>query len=129
MLPWEGGQEKMSRLYWCLETGSVRVAILALWLVCGNMDAAVIRVNTSSNLTATAALLKAGDTMLLEPGNYTIGSWSLQNLNGTRTNWISIRAVLMSTNWISLAGPVYGTNATVSVPTTMPGGFFRLRFD
>lgn len=57
----------------------------------GTSAATVYRVGTAANLTAKTALLQPGDELIASNGTYSLTTWNIQNLSGTRTNWITIR--------------------------------------
>ena len=54
--------------------------------------AAEIRVNNATDLKTRTSTLQPGDTLIAESGTYTLTTWNIQNISGTRTNWITIRA-------------------------------------
>ena len=60
-------------------------------LLAGTALAAVYRVGDAAALQSRAASLQPGDELIASNGTYTLDHWTLQNISGTRTNWITIR--------------------------------------
>jgi hypothetical protein len=54
--------------------------------------AAEIRVDNPTDLKNRTSTLRPGDTLVAAPGTYSLATWDIRNVSGTRTNWITIRA-------------------------------------
>lgn len=72
-------------------TSCLLAAVVCLSPALRTATAAEYRVHTAADLKSRTLALQPGDTLIAEPGTYTLATWDIQNISGTRTNWIAIR--------------------------------------
>lgn len=67
-------------------------AFIGVALVTQHLLATEYRATNVSQLQSYTTQLKAGDTLVVAPGTYTLGSWSINGLTGNSNQWITIKA-------------------------------------
>jgi len=73
-------------------TGVLCSLIVGTLTFCPSSFAAQIVVSNSSQLVSATSTLTAGDELILVDGEYALVNWTIRDISGTASNWITIRS-------------------------------------